>query len=122
MDDRKLGAVEAHFADLIWESAPIASGELVRRCQQELGWKKPTTYNVLRKLCQRGIFENRDSVVYACISRSDFYARQGAAVIDEAFDGSLPAFLAAFTRQHPLSAREIAQIQQLIDQAGEDAV
>lgn len=115
MDDTKLGAIEARFADLIWRNEPISSGELVKLCQQELTWKKPTTYTVLRRLCERGLFQNENSVVTSCISRQEFYARQSEKFVEEAFDGSLPAFLAAFGSRKKLSEGEIDQLQHLID-------
>ena len=115
MDDKKLGAVEARFADLIWQNAPIRSGELVKLCEAELTWKKPTTYTVLRRLCQRGIFRNEDGVVTACISRDEFYAMQSERFVEETFCGSLPSFLAAFTRRRSLSAAEIQEIRRMID-------
>ena len=115
MDDIKLGAIEARFADLIWQNEPISSGELVKLCQQELTWKKPTTYTVLRRLCERGLFQNENSVVTSCISRQEFYARQSEKFVEETFDGSLPAFLAAFGSRKKLSEGEIDQLQQLID-------
>ncbi len=115
MDDIKLGAIEARFADLIWQQEPVGSGELVKLCQQELGWKKPTTYTVLRRLCERGLFQNENSVVTSCISREEFYARQSEKFVEETFDGSLPAFLAAFGTRKKLSAGEIDELQALID-------
>ena len=115
MDDIKLGAIEARFADLIWQNEPIHSGDLVKLCQQELAWKKPTTYTVLRRLCERGLFQNENSVVTSCISREEFYARQSEKFVEETFDGSLPAFLAAFGSRKKLSEREIDELQQLID-------
>ena len=119
MDDKKLGAVEARFADLIWQHAPIRSGELVKLCERELTWKKPTTYTVLRRLCQRGIFRNEDGVVTALISRDEFYAMQSERFVEETFRGSLPSFLAAFTRRRSLSAAEIDEIRKLIDSCEE---
>ena len=116
MDDLKLGAIEARFADLIWQCEPISSGELVKLCQQELGWKKPTTYTVLRRLCERGLFQNENSVVSSRLSRQEFYARQSEKFVEETFDGSLPAFLAAFGSRKKLSEGEIDQLQRLIDQ------
>ena len=115
MDDKKLGAVEARFADLIWQNAPIRSGELVKLCETELQWKKPTTYTVLRRLCQRGIFSNDDGIVTARISREEFYAMQSERFVEETFSGSLPSFLAAFTRRRSLSAAEIEEIRKMID-------
>ena len=116
MDDLKLGAIEARFADLIWQNEPISSGKLVKLCQQELAWKKPTTYTVLRRLCERGLFQNENSVVTSCLSRQEFYARQSEKFVEETFDGSLPAFLAAFGSRKKLDEEEINQLQQLIDQ------
>ncbi len=116
MDDLKLGAIEARFADLIWQNEPISSGELVKLCQQELAWKKPTTYTVLRRLCERGLFQNENSVVTSCVSRQEFYARQSEKFVEETFAGSLPAFLAAFGSRKKLDEEEINQLQQLIDQ------
>lgn len=115
MDDMKLGYVESRFADIIWRSEPLTSGQLVKLCQQELEWKKSTTYTVLKKLCERGIFQNQDGVVTSLISRRDFYAMQSEKFVEETFDGSLPAFLAAFTARKSLSAQEIAEIQQMIE-------
>ena len=119
MDEKKLGAVEARFADLIWQHAPIRSGELVKLCETELTWKKPTTYTVLRRLCQRGIFRNEDGVVTALLSRDEFYAMQSERFVEETFRGSLPSFLAAFTRRRSLSAAEINEIRKLIDSCEE---
>lgn len=119
MADGKLGAVESRFADLVWENAPIASRELAKICEEALGWKRTTTYNVLRKLCDRGLFENDGGTVKAKLSREAFYCAQGEALVDEAFGGSLPAFLAAFTKRRSLSVAEIAEIQRMIEKAGE---
>ena len=119
MEDLKLGVVESRFADIIWRNAPLHSRELVKLCEAELNWKKPTTYTVLRKLCERGIFQNVDSVVSPVISREEFYAMQSTRFVEETFDGSLPAFLAAFTTQKALTQEEIAQIRRMIDQYGE---
>ncbi len=115
MDEWRLGVVEARFADIVWRHAPLTSGELVRLCQQELEWKKSTTYTVLRKLCDRGLFRNDGGQVTARISRDDFYAAQSRRFVEQTFDGSLPAFLAAFTGGRALTDKEIADIQRLID-------
>ena len=117
--EMKLGVVESRFADIIWSHEPIASGELAKLCEEKLTWKRTTTYNVLRKLCDKGIFQNQNGSVSALISRQEFYAAQGEAIVDEAFDGSLPAFIAAFTKRKALTAEEIAEIRQMIDSAGE---
>ena len=120
MRDLKLGAVESRFADLIWQNEPISSGQLVKLCQQELQWKKPTTYTVLRKLCERGIFQNVEGMVSSVISRSDFYAMQSEKFVEDTFSGSLPAFLAAFTARKALTSEEIAEIRALIDHCQEE--
>ena len=113
--DFELGEVQLRFADILWANAPVASGELVKICAEELGWKKSTTYTVLKKLCGRGIFRNDDGTVSSLVSREDFYAAQSASFVRETFDGSLPAFIAAFAHSRPLSAREIAEIREMID-------
>lgn len=116
MAEYKLGAVETRFAELIWRHAPIASGALVKLCERELGWKKSTTYTMLKRLCQRGLFQNQDGTVTALISREEFAARQSEEFLEESFSGSLPQFLAAFTRRKKLSEQEIAALQRLIDE------
>lgn len=115
MDELKLGVVESRFADIIWANEPLPSRELVELCQQELNWKKPTTYTVLRKLCERGIFQNEGGKVTSLISREEFYALQSQRFVEDTFDGSLPAFFAAFTRKQALTPEEIAQIKAMID-------
>ena len=121
MADLKLGAVEARFADLIWEHAPLPSGELVKICEKELAWKKPTTYNVLRKLCEKGLFRNDNGLVTARISREEFHAARGEQFVTETYGGSLPAFVAAFTSRRPLTAAEAEEIRRLIDAAEKEA-
>lgn len=116
MAEYRLGAMESRFADLIWENAPIGSGELVKLCEKELAWKKSTTYTMLRRLCERGIFQNQDGAVSAVLTRTEFYALQSEQYVEETFDGSLPAFIAAFTTRKKLSDLEIAQLQKLIDE------
>ena len=117
MGDLKLGVIETRFAELIWSREPLSSGELVKVCQQELGWKKSTTYTVLRKLCERGIFQNVDGTVTSLICREEFYALQSEQFVEENFKGSLPAFLTAFTRRKKFSKQEIAELQKLIDES-----
>ncbi len=114
MVDTNLGVVEAHFADIIWKNEPIHSRELAKLCAEELNWKRPTTYNVLRKLCGKGIFQNSDGMVSSKISRQDFYSIQGEHFLEEAFDGSLPAFVAAFTARKKLSDTEIDELLDII--------
>ena len=115
MDDMKLGLVESKFADIIWRSEPLPSRELVKLCEAELNWKKPTTYTVLRRLCERGIFRNEGGVVTSVISREEFYAMQSERFVEETFSGSLPSFRAAFTRRRSLAAAEIEEIRNMID-------
>jgi len=119
MEYRKLGVIETRFAELIWSRAPISSGELVKLCLQELEWKKSTTYTVLKKLCEQGLFQNEGGVVTALVSREEFYALQSEKFVEEAFSGSLPAFIAAFTKRKALSEAEIAQIRRMIDEKRE---
>lgn len=115
MEQMKLGAVEARFADIIWANAPLTSRELVALCQTELNWKKSTTYTVLKKLCDRGLFENNGGTVTPCMTRDEFYGKQSEAFVEESFQGSLPAFIAAFTKQRKLTAKEVAEIRSMID-------
>lgn len=115
MDDLKLGVVETRFAEIIWENEPLSSGELVKLCKAELDWKKSTTYTVLKKLCQRGIFQNVDGTVRSVISKEEFAAMQSEQFVKENFSGSLPAFVAAFTKRHALSDTEIDEIRKMID-------
>lgn len=119
MEYRKLGVIETRFAELIWQYAPISSGELVKLCQQALEWKKSTTYTVLKKLCEQGLFQNEGGMVTVIVSREEFYAVESEKFVEETFQGSLPAFLAAFTARKSLSEKEIAQIRRMIDQMGE---
>lgn len=120
MKELRLGAVESRFADLIWRHEPLTTGELVKLCQEELCWKRTTTYTVLKRLCERGIFQTQDSVVTALLSREAFYSMQSRRFVEETFDGSLPAFLAAFTAREKLSPAEVAEIKKLIDGYGEE--
>lgn len=119
MENANLGTVESRFADIIWQNEPLPSGELVKLCRKELEWKKSTTYTVLRKLCERGTFKNENGTVSSVISKEDFYAVQSEKFVEETFDGSLPAFIAAFTKRKNLSQKEIDEIRQMIDSYGE---
>lgn len=116
MNDLRLGAVEARFADIIWQKEPISSTELVKLAGEELDWKKSTTYTVLKRLCLRGIFQNEGGAVTSLLSRDEFYARQSEQFVDDTFHGSLPAFFAAFTTRKKLSDAEYDQLQALIDE------
>lgn len=116
MSDYKLGAMETKFAELIWSNEPIPSGELVKLCEKELDWKKSTTYTMLRRLCERKIFQNNNSIVCSLITQQEFQALQSEQFVEETFDGSLPHFLAAFTTRKKLSDKDIAELQKLITQ------
>ena len=116
--DIKLGIVEMQFAEIIWENEPLSSGELVKLCQHKLDWKKSTTYTVLKKLCDRGIFKNEGGVVSSLISRDEFSSAQSSQFVEDNFSGSLPAFIAAFTAKNKLSDKEIEEIKRLIEKGG----
>lgn len=117
MADLELGTVQERFADIVWAHEPVASGELVKLCREELHWKKPTTYTVLRKLCEKGLFRNVDGVVTSLVSREAFYAAKSRQIVDASFHGSLPVFVAAFTAGNRLTGEEADAIQKLIDAA-----
>ena len=117
MGDMKLGAIESRFADLIWQNEPVSSGDLVTLAKTALNWQKSTTYTVLKRLCERGIFQNQGGSVTSLISKEEFYALQSEQFVEDTFSGSLPAFLAAFTRRKKLSEKEIAELQALIDRS-----
>ena len=121
MEDIKLGLVEARFAELIWTHEPLRTKELVELCEKELQWKRTTTYTVLKKLCDRGIFVTKDSVITSRISKSQFHAIRSEAFVEENFQGSLPAFVAAFTSRKALKPEELAEIRKLMDAYGEES-
>ena len=120
MQELKLALVESKFADIIWQYEPVKSGELVKICEKELEWKRTTTYTVLKKLCDRGIFKNEGGVVSAVLKRDVFYGMQGCKLVEDAFDGSLPAFIAAFTKRKALSKKDIKEIRQMIQNCREE--
>ena len=115
MEKYKLGEMEQKFADLIWENEPISSRRLTELCEKAFSWKRTTTYTMLKRLCEREIFQNDSGTVTSLMSKSEFGAAQGEQFLTETFDGSLPRFLAAFTRRKKLSEKEIKEIQKLID-------
>jgi len=116
MGDMKLGMVESRFAEIIWTHEPLTTGELIKICAQQLQWKRTTTYTVLKKLSEKGIFKTENSVVTSVISRQEFDAMQSEQFVEENFKGSLPAFLAAFTARRKLSDQEIDEMKELIEQ------
>ena len=111
----KLGMVEAHFADIVWENAPLTTKKLVELCEKELHWKRTTTYTVLKKLCDRGIFNTEQGVVTVVIGKEEFHAIQSEEFVKENFHGSLPAFLAAFTARKAPTREEVEELKRLID-------
>lgn len=119
MKDLRLGAVESRFADIIWSNEPIPSGKLAKLCERELEWKKSTTYTMLKRLCERGIFANENGVVSSLMTKEEFGAAQSERIIEDSFSGSLPAFLAAFASRKKLSVDEVEEIQRMIDKLRE---
>lgn len=115
MTEIKLGLVESRFAEIVWENEPLTTKDLVSLCEKQLNWKRTTTYTVLKKLCERGIFKTENSIVTSTISKDEFYAIQSEQFVDETFKGSLPAFIAAFTKRKNLTEKEIDEIKQMID-------
>lgn len=120
MGDYQLGAVEAKFADIIWENEPVSSTELARRSEEVLKWKKSTTYTVLKRLCDKGIFQNNKGTVSSLITKQEFYAMQSERFVEENFEGSLPAFLAAFTVRKSLTPAEVAELRRMVDEYKEE--
>ena len=118
MDDLHLGAVEARFADLIWKYEPLSSRALVALCGEELGWKKSTTYTVLKRLCDKCIFQNENGTVTSRMTKEEYAAAQSEKFLEDTFGGSLPAFLAAFTKRKTLSETELAEVQDIIRRMG----
>ena len=116
MKKYKLGKMEQRFADLIWEHEPVSSRTLTELCAEAFDWKRTTTYTMLKRLCDRNLFQNKKGTVSALMSKSDFLAGQGEQFINETFDGSLPRFFAAFTCRNKLSEKEIEEIERLIDE------
>ena len=115
MAEIKLGMVESRFADIIWENAPLTTKELTALCEEKLNWKRTTTYTVLKKLCDRGIFCTKDGEITVILSKNDFFSMQSEQFVQENFQGSLPAFIAAFTARKMPNAEELAQIRKMIE-------
>lgn len=115
MIEVKLGEVEARFADIIWQNEPLHSRVLAELAEKELSWKKSTTYTILKRLCERGMFQNSNGMVTSLISKEEFHALQSEKFVDETFHGSLPAFLAAFGSRKKLSEEEIRELTKLIE-------
>lgn len=115
MAEYKLGVVESIFADIIWKNEPLSSRRLAQLAEERLNWKRTTTYTILKRLCDRGLFRNQNGTVTSLISREEFYARRSEQFVEDTFQGSLPAFLAAFGSRKKLSDAEIDELQSIID-------
>ncbi len=120
MNEIQLGVIESKFADIIWENEPMSSSALVKLCEERLTWKKSTTFTVLRRLCDKGLFKNEKGVVSSLISKQDFYSLQSERFVEDTFDGSLPAFIAAFTARKKLSKEDILLLKNMIDEYKEE--
>lgn len=116
MNEYTLTESEEKFAELIWENEPMGSGELVKLCEDRMNWKKSTTYTVLKKLCEKQLFQNEHAVVTPLISKDDYYAKQSKRFVEDTFGGSLPKFLTAFIGRSKLSKREAEELKKLIDE------
>lgn len=121
MADLELGIIQERFADIVWEKEPVGSGELVKICDKEFGWKKTTTYTVLRKLIDKGLLQNDNGIVTSLISKDEFYSSRSRQIVDESFQGSLPAFVAAFVSGNRLSAKEADEIRRMIDEFSDNS-
>jgi len=112
----KLAETEEKFAGLIWQNEPIGSGDLVKLSEKEMSWKKSTTYTVLKKLCEKGIFQNENAVVSALITRDEYYANQSIRFVEDTFGGSLPRFLTSFINGKKISKHQAEELKRLIDE------
>ena len=119
MAEIQFGVIEARYADMIWKHEPVTSSELVKMTAVEFDWKRTTAHNVLRRLIDKGLFQNKNGVVTSVISRDEFYSMRSKKYVEDTFDGSLPAFIAAFTQNAKLTADEAEAIRKIIDQAEE---
>lgn len=120
MEKYKLFDAELKFMNIIWEREPIGSGDLVKVCNEKLGWKKSTTYTVLRKLCNRGILKNEKTIVTAIIKKEETQRYESHEVVEKSFGGSLPKFLTAFFGDKKISREEAEELKKLIDSHREE--
>ncbi len=111
---------EERFADLIWDNEPLGSGDLVKLCENEFNWKKSTTYTVLKKLCEKGVFKNENAIVTAIVKKDEYNANNSVRFVEETFDGSLPKFLAAFMGGKKINKVQADELKKLIDEFKED--
>ena len=122
MNTPKIFESEYRFCLILWEHEPIKSSELVALCREQLGWKPTTTYTVIKRLSERGVLKNEDTVVTALVSKDEVQATEISEMVEKTFEGSLPAFVAAFTKSQKLSDKEIELLSQMIERyrKGED--
>ena len=120
MDAPKIFESEYRFCLILWDNEPVSSGKLVELCKEHLGWSKATTYTVIRRLSERGVVKNENTVVTALISKEEAQASRLDEMVEETFEGSMPAFIAAFSKSKKLSRQEVEQLQTLIDSYGEE--
>ena len=121
MEQLKLHESEYRFASIVWEHEPIGSGDLVRVCEERLGWKKSTTYTVLKKLCDKGILRNENTLVTALIKQEQIQKYESEQIINRTFGGSLPSFINAFMGDKKLTEKQAEKLKQLIDSFKEEA-
>ena len=115
MEIPKIFESEYRFCRILWENEPIGSGALVQLCREQLGWKPTTTYTVIKRLSERGVLKNENAVVISLVSKEEVQTAEIDELVEKKFDGSLPAFLAAFARGRKLSEKEIYEVQSMID-------
>lgn len=115
MNIPKIFESEYRFCEILWENEPVSSTELVRLCAEQLEWKKSTTYTVIRRLSERGVIKSEDAIVTSLVSREEAQTAESKEVVERTFNGSLPQFIAAFTRQQNLTESELDKIQKMID-------
>jgi len=115
MDTPKVFESEYRFCLILWENEPIKSSQLVNLCKEQLGWKPTTTYTVIKRLSERGVLKNDNTIVSSLVSKDEVQAAELNEMVEKTFEGSLPAFIAAFTKHHKISEAEIDEVQKMID-------
>jgi len=115
METPKIFESEYRFCEILWDNEPVSSSELVRLCNEKLEWKKSTTYTVIKRLTERGVIKSEETIVTSLYSREEIQAAESTEVVERTFAGSLPSFIAAFTKNKQLTKDEIAEIQAIID-------
>lgn len=120
METPKIFESEYRFCLILWEYEPISSGELAKLCQEQLGWKRTTTYTVIKRLSERGVLKNENAIVSSLVSKDEVQAAEIDEFVEKKFEGSLPAFLAAFTKRQKISKEELDEVQKMIDRYREE--